>query len=198
LEITSPREVVIKVGCCIVTAMTAVRLSIDKTWDGEALPSPEHAHVDVAASEDELLIWVDAPFAGDALPAARPGRTERLWEHECVEVFFAESASRQGRYLEVELGPHGHWLALGFAGYRELLIPDVRLSFEANISGDRWRGRARIGWLEVARVMPGIGAMNAYAIRGAGPARRFMAAWPAPAGVYAGPDFHRIEHFMGA
>lgn len=181
--------------------MSNVTLTIATTWDGVGLEAADKAVVTMLAG-DELVIEVDAPFAGDRPPhdpatgdVAAPGRTDRLWEHEVVEVFIAEAASRDARYLELELGPHGHWLALAFAGYRQRWVDNIVLSYEARIEADRWRGRARLSWLELSRAVTGIEALNAYAIRGAGAARRYMAAWPAPAGVYAGPDFHRIEHF---
>ena len=173
--------------------MTEPQLTIATTWDGTALPATEHTFVRLAATAAGLTIGVDAPYAADPVPVAPVGRTERLWEHEVVEVFFAESAARSSRYLEIELGPHGHWLALGFSSYRRVHIADLALTYSCTIdrATRRWQGQATIDWLEVARVLPEIGASNAYAIRGG----TFMAAWPVPAGAFPSPDFHRIDYF---
>lgn len=176
-------------------------LTIATTWDGAPLEARDQALVTLVSDGEALVIRIDAPYAGDAPPRtptgelAAAGRTDRLWEHEVVELFLAEAATRDGRYLELELGPHGHWLGLAFAGYRQLWVDNLAVSYEARIVGDRWTGEARVEWLELSRAVTCIGVLNAYAIRGTGPGRRYMAAWPAPAGIYAGPDFHRIEHF---
>lgn len=170
-------------------------LEIATTWDG--VPVTDGALVRVEW-RGAVVIEVEAPFAGDAAPSAPKGRTDRLWEHEVVEVFLASEAAAAARYLEIELGPHGHWLGLGLDGYRCRVADDVAVAHVATIesAAGRWRGRAVIAADEVRRVMgPGwrVGALNAYAIRGA--ARRHDAAFPAPRAVYPGPDFHRLEHF---
>ena len=168
-----------------------MRLVIASTWDG--LPVEDASLVEFAREGEggDLVVRVEGPYAGDAAPAGPPGRTDRLWEHEVVELFLAEEASRDARYLELELGPHGHWLALGFDGYRRRVCEDLALDFAARIDGERWSGIARVTGAEVARVVRRIGAVNAYAIR----ARRFLAAHPVASGLHAGPDFHRLEHF---
>jgi len=182
--------------------MASTLLTIATTWQGKVLAMAQQAVVTVFDSDGALVVEVDAPFNGDPPPRAAAsdsvaavGRTERLWEHEVVEVFFAEAARRDARYLELELGPQGHWLALGFVGYRQLRVDDLTVSFEAHIEAGRWRGRAQLHAAEVARAVARVGAMNAYAIRGRGAERTYMAAWPTPAGLHAGPDFHRIETF---
>jgi len=175
--------------------MVRSALEIATTWHGDPLEPAEQAVVRVVLEDGAIAVTVAAPFVADPAPLVARGRTERLWEHEVVEVFFAESATRGSRYLELELGPHGHWLAFGFASYRALTVSDIAVTFEASIVGTRWAGQAHIAAPEVARAVAAIGAMNAYAIRGVGAARRYMAAWPAPNGAYPGPDFHRTEYF---
>lgn len=170
-------------------------VEIARTWDGEPVADGARVRLDW---RDAVVIEVEAPFTGDAAPPAPRGRTDRLWEHEVVEVFLASEAAAAARYLEIELGPHGHWLGLVLDGYRCRVADDVAVAYDATIEGStgRWRGRAVIAADEVRRVMgPGwrVGAFNAYAIRGS--PRRYDAAFPAPRGVYPGPDFHRLEHF---
>jgi hypothetical protein len=168
-----------------------LRLAIATTWDGEPA---EASAVEVAFVEDGLMVEVEAPYAGDAPPPGPPGRADRLWQHEVVELFLAEANTRAARYFELELGPHGHWLALGFAGYRQRTSAAVAVAFSARITGARWSGTARVDAAELVRVIGEVGAANAYAIRGS-PQRRYYAAHPVARGLYPGPDFHRLEHF---
>ena len=77
------------------------------TWDGVPVADGARVRLDW---RDAVVIEVEAPFTGDAVPPAPRGRTDRLWEHEVVEVFLASEAAAAARYLEIELGPHGHWL----------------------------------------------------------------------------------------
>lgn len=168
-------------------------MAIATTWDGQ--PVADAASVRVSW-RDGVVIEVDAPYAGDAAPSAAAGRTDGLWDFEVVEVFLASAATATARYLEVELGPHGHWLGLVLDGVRRRVAHDVVIDFAARIETGRWRGRASISREEIARVMGAgwsVGAVNVYAIRGS--PRRYDAAFPVPRGVFAGPDFHRLEHF---
>ena len=133
-----------------------------------------------------LSIAVNAPFHGDPPPASPPGATDRLWEHEVVELFLLGADER---YLEVELGPHGHHLVLRLHGRRSIEQQGMAIAYEARLRGARWSGRALVpaAWLPA-----GLDRCNAYAIHGAGPARRHLAAFPVPGRE---PDFHRLECF---
>lgn len=172
----------------------ALPIVIATTWDGGPVGAEEAVTLEVDGTRG-LVIAIDAPFHGDRVPAGPPGRTDRLWEHEVVELFFAEAPDRGARYLEVELGPHGHWLALAFDGYRRRRLDDLVMVHDAVIAGSRWRAAARMQANELARAIDRVGAINAYAIHGVGAARRYLAAHPAPPGRHEGPDFHRLEHF---
>jgi hypothetical protein len=133
-----------------------------------------------------LAVEVEAPDHSDAPPPGPPGPTPRLWEHEVVELFLLGDAER---YLEIELGPHGHHLVLSLHGRRRVEQQGLAIEYEARREGGRWGGRARVPriWLP-----PGLARCNAYAIHGEGAARRHLAAFPVPG---AEPDFHRLERF---
>lgn len=160
------------------------RFEITRDWRG--VPVAEHAAVEIVLAHDALTVLVDAPFHADAPPATAPGSTDRLWEHEVVEVFLVGEGER---YVEIELGPHGHYLALRLEGVRQVTDRHAPVRYAASIDGVRWRGRAT---LARSLVPEPVIAANAYAIHGVGPARCYLAAHPVPGTV---PDFHRLACF---
>ncbi len=160
-------------------------LVVSSTWDGVPIDPAEQATVRLALAPTHLTIDVEAPFHGDPAPARGPGPTDELWEYEVVELFLAHGE----RYTEIELGPHGHHLVLRLEGRRHPVERLLPLDFEARIIGSRWQGVARIAR---ALLPPEPWTANVYAIHGAGPDRRYLAAWPVPG---AEPDFHRLECF---
>lgn len=166
--------------------MLGARFEITRDWRGAPVPAAEHVAVDVVLDDDGVTVLVDAPWHGDAPPGTAPGSTERLWAHEVVEVFLVGKGER---YTEIELGPHGHYLALRLAGARRVIERHVPVRCATRIDGVRWRGRATL----VRSLVPEpVVAANAYAIHGAGAARRYLAAHPLPGAV---PDFHRLACF---
>lgn len=163
------------------------RLAIDRLWDGGyALPS-ERSEVAFALSAEALSVRITAKFHDDKPPATKSGRTASLWNFEVIELFLANDA---GHYLELEFGPHGHYLALRFSGIRKLQRQDIPLSFEARIAGDTWHGAARVN----ASCLPlQLCRANAYAIHGQEPKRRYLAAFAVPG---PRPDFHQPHFFQ--
>jgi len=170
-------------------------LRIANTWDGKPAPPGEQVEVRLETLPDgDLMIAVRAPFHGDPAPPARPGPTDRLWEFEVVELFLAGPAAgppaeRRHPYLEVELGPHGHQLALRFLGVRNAVERALAIGCRAEIHGARWQGEARIP-AACLPVRPW--SANAFAMHGHGAARRHLAATPLPG---ERPDFHQPDRF---
>jgi hypothetical protein len=162
------------------------RIAVARTWDGLALPADACSALELALDDGGLEIRVDAPFHGDPPPPGPPGPTDGLWEFEVVELFLLGADQR---YLEVELGPHGHHLVLQLHGPRRVEARGLPLGYTASRVGARWTGRAHVpaAWLPA-----GLAACNAYAIHGTGAGRRHCAAWPVPGPA---PDFHRLERF---
>ena len=157
------------------------------TWDGTPLPPTERAVVQVVDAGDALRLLVFAPFRDDPAPTGPPGPTPGLWEFEVVEWFLAGS---DGRYLEVELGPHGHHLVLRLDGVRvvaESALPMVTTTRRCGRSW--WSGTAD---LPRAWAPPGPHTANAYRIHGQGPARRYDASTPLPGPK---PDYHQPARF---
>ena len=161
-------------------------LTIDQTWDGQPVGLEERVQVWLRGEADRLVITVDAPLHGDPPPAGPPGPTWALWEHEVVELFVLGA---DDHYTEVEIGPWGHHLVLRLQGRRAVVERELPLWLKVEPAGGRWRAEAR---LERSLLPPGPHRVNAYAIHGAGSARRHLAWRPVPGEA---PDFHALERF---
>ncbi|MFO0751560.1 MAG: hypothetical protein U1F43_38725 [Myxococcota bacterium] len=121
-------------------------LIVDRLWPGHA-PGAAVARVDLAVDEaaGDLVATVDARFAGDPAPPGPPRALDGLWAFEVVEVFIvAAPFDPSAAYVELELSPHGHWLALALQGYRRRVRDDLPLRVAASIHGGRWRAEARV------------------------------------------------------
>jgi len=103
-----------------------------------------------------------------------------------VELFLLGA---DDRYLEVELGPHGHYLVIELCGYRNRTRQHLPIRYQAARHGGRWRGQAQVPH---ALVPAGLARANAYSIHGTGAMRRFLACFAVPGPA---PDFHRLERF---
>ena len=173
-----------------------LRLRVDRTWDGLPLAPGERAEVTLAADAGGgLRLTVDATYHADPPPAAPPGPTPRLWEHEAVELFVAGPGGDDVvEYLEVELGPHGHHLVLRLRGVRWVVESGRPLRYRAVVGDDgRWRGEALLprGWLPAG---PHRAAL--FAVHGVGRGRRWLAS--VGLGERRGEaDFHRPGCFAG-
>lgn len=163
-----------------------ITLVVGRTWDGEALPPELRTNLRIGWEGDDLSIEVDAPYGGSPPPAGPPGPTDKLWEHEVVELFVLGADQH---YTEIELSPHGHHLGIRLEGIRNRVVVGFPIRFDAQITGDRWHGVAR-----VARSLLPDPALkcNAYRVSGVAPDRRYDAMVAVPG---ERPDFHRLERF---
>jgi hypothetical protein len=170
----------------IVTAERRKTILIERAWDGAGVGADERVRLDLALGADLLAIEVVAPFHGDPPPPGSVGSCDGLWEFEVVELFLVGDGER---YLEIELSPHGHHLALELQGPRNVIECGLELRYACRRDATSWRGRAEV---EARRLPSGLRAANAFAIHGTGPGRRYLAAWPTGG---ERPDFHRIASF---
>lgn len=162
-------------------------LTIAHTWDGDLLQPSARAVVQLISRPDGLGLRLFAPQHGDPAPARAPGPTPKLWEHEVVELFLLGD---DDRYLEVEIGPHGHHLVLQLHGVRNAVAQGLPLDLVTRRCGTSWwsaETRLPSAWLP-----PGALRANAYRIAGVGAERRYYAHLPAR-GPH--PDFHRLDVF---
>lgn len=162
-----------------------MRIVVGQTWDGVPVGADEAVALELSIDGDQLLIEVDAPFHGDPSPAAPVGSTDRLWEHEVVELFIAGPGER---YTEIELGPFGHFLVLRLNGIRRVESLHHAIDFAVERRGGRWTGQARI---PLAILPAGPWRVNAYAIHGVSE-RRYLVHTPLRTEK---PDFHQPDRF---
>lgn len=162
------------------------RLVVASTWDGEGVGPEERVTLTLSWETRGLWIRVAAPYWADPAPREPPGPVDRLWEFEVVEVFLLGSGEH---YLEIELGPHGHSLVLELHPVRTVVRQREPLAYTAKITGRRWEGEA---FVPVAWLPAGVERLNAFAVHGCGPKRRYLA-WRPTGGPR--PDFHRLEVF---
>jgi hypothetical protein len=180
---------------------TPGRLTLDVIhhWNGLQRAGREPAVVfELRADPSGYLIEIDALYHFDPAPPHPPGSCDGLWQFEVVELFIATAAEpgadvNAGRYLELEFGPHGHYLALQFGGYRERAGGPLPLDYRvttANIGeGLRWRAEAVVPF---GYVPPAPHRLNAFAVFGVTP-RCYLAHAPATG---TRPDFHRLGSFV--
>ena len=173
-------------------AVKPVHFSVSQSWDGSPLfPEEGKARFEVRFFQESVQLSVEAPLYGDPPPPSLPGSTDRLWEYEVVEWFVVgkPAPGSEVPYFELELSPHGHYLALRLEGVRNRVETLSPLDFTVQRGENLWQGKALFprAWLPAEIV-----SHNAYALHGVGESRRYLAmnAVPGPA-----PDFHRLAHF---
>jgi hypothetical protein len=178
-----------------------VTFAVDRTWDGARAPASEvvsarlsaRSHESSRGGPDDLLWWFDAPFHDDPPPPSAPGPTDRLWEHEVVELFLANHADPV-RYLEIEVGPGGHHLVLHLEGVRRPVATLLPLELTVTRDGDRWQAEVVVPAAWRSWLGPGPLRANVTAIHGVGAARRYLSTVALPGSV---PDFHQPSAFFG-
>lgn len=161
-------------------------LQVSTTWNGEPLKPDEIIDLEFFIDGNKFIIFVDAPFYGDKSPSGAIGSTDKLWEYEVVELFLLGEDSQ---YLEIEVGPHGHYLVLQLKGIRQIVRKDLPIEYRTEILGDRWRGVAGV---PISYLAPKVNRVNAYSIHGEGESRCYLAAYP---GTGSAPDFHQLNAF---
>ena len=96
---------------------------------------------------------------------------------------------KAGQYLELEFGPHGHYLMLWLSSPRVVEARSLSCSYRVVSRGERWHAKAVIP----AECLPRpIHRVNAFAISGLSESRTYLAWEPMPGPK---PDFHQPNRF---
>lgn len=180
---------------------------IDKTWDHEPVDhEPFKIHLEwlfqrVRGKPHKRVVKVsiEGPFFDDAPPPEDLGGfCADLYNYECFEIFFSNDKEQ---YLEVEVGPHGHWLVLLFNGQRSSFNDgrELELNVKNTLAngGETWKCELEI---PLAYFPPKVTRFNAYAMHGQqsdAAGRRHEALFPVTdgSGAFDAPDFHRLQFF---
>jgi uncharacterized protein (DUF362 family) len=105
-------------------------------WDTDYAAVPGGSSTQVRFLRGAGGLYVLWELQGTGLNTDRSRPTDRprpkLYEEDCVEMFFTPDAARPRRYFETEVGPFGHFL-------------DVAVDLEAHKSDTGWSSGARIG-----------------------------------------------------
>ena len=161
-------------------------VSIAKTWRGELVKPEETVNLTLECGMEFLRFEIDAPFYDHQPPPADPGFFDGLWNYDVVEVFLVGSF---GGYIEVEFGPHGHYLGYVLDGPRSVVGRFNLEHYETDIRNDRWLGH---GTLNLKHLPEKIVQWNAFAIFGESPQRTYMCMGRLPGET---PNFHQPAHF---
>ncbi len=174
-------------------------VSFDTDWSGK--PTGVLTRVRFAWSERALTMLWELEGAGLSVDASRPADVERpkLYEEDCVELFLAPDPAIRKRYLEVELGPRGHFFDIDVDRTAKPAKSDAAWSSVPTIA-TRVDPAARTATIEVALRAPEItsalrkGArlpLGLYRMEGKG--ERLYLAW-SPTRTKR-PDFHVPDAF---
>lgn len=189
----------------IPSAPDFVTLPLLWQWDGTPNRDPLlQGQVTVSAQDSGLELCMSLPHQPQPkVPLAPSGaRVPDLWTYNVVECFLAGPDG----YLEVELGPGGHFLVLEFTAPRvlkdrhEVFSPSIEVLEVATAPLPTWKSRIIIPWSMVPTPLIGI---NAYAIVGEKTGgektvgdkvvgERYLCFEPLPGPK---PDFHQPDRF---
>jgi hypothetical protein len=120
--------------------------------------------------------------------AARPARTDALWQHTCFEAFLRPRADDS--YLEFNFAPSTEWAAYSFASYRS----EMRVIADAAVSVDVERTDEALEVTALLEGLPEDGGwrLGASAVMEEIGGRRSYWALSHPPGK---PDFHHSDCF---
>lgn len=137
---------------------------ISKQWDGSHSNTRAVVVTFALEKSGDISILIDAPFHNDPAPSVPVGKYLDLVNYECIQVligigqFPTVGEDEQGgkgvdysnvQYLEVCVGPHGHYSARMFSGEGKFDLCDNELQFPTpkvmiNTNEDCWNSEVRI------------------------------------------------------
>lgn len=173
-----------------------MEVPLDRLWDGRPAPAGAGGVARLVAGPDRVgLAWDLGLLGPPSLPVAAPGFLDGLWSYDVVELFLAPADPQRTGYLELEVGPAGHWLALAFCRVRERAaeLRAAKPRIRTEVSAARWRGELGFDLAGLEGLLgapPWRGLVTA--VLGAGGARLHLA-WPPLPGE--APDFHQPGAF---
>jgi hypothetical protein len=184
-------------------------VTIRKLWNGQPSVHSYYITLSISSSTGDIVIQVDAPFFDDKKPDAAPGKIEDLHLFEVVELFFSGipydlENDIDSPYLEIEIGPHGHYFLAFFMKEADFGNADTSIALEIppKVSIDRNSGRWKAEMMVPFYLLPEPTCgedlsvswnFNAYAQHGASENREYLAFAPVPGEI---PNFHQLHCFQ--
>jgi len=168
---------------------------VDKTWKGEPTNhTPYSFHLEWYFPTNSVRVDMHGPFFNDPPAPTEPvsGYFNKLYNFECVEIFFLND---KNHYLEVEIGPRGHWYVLLLNRSRQSFNDgkDLNMTVRNILGKDTWNS---IFEIPLSYFPPNVTKYNAYAIHGSDPNREYQALYKVSNGSEEKPDFHRLQYFQ--
>ncbi len=93
-------------------------LVVQNLWNGKGSTRPDlWARFALSKTKEGIMVTATMPTAlAERIPNAPENtRVDNLWEYSVAELFLAKNDKE---YLEIEIGPCGHFLILGFSDVR--------------------------------------------------------------------------------
>lgn len=188
--------------------MTTV-VKVDKTWNGKSLPASSLYSVEYTLSpvNGDMQIVVDAPFFNDPAPPFPVGKVEGLHDYEVVEVFVSgfpyTDDFTEIPYIEIQIGPHGHYFLAFFMREADWANQDTSLDFltppivDITYTTKRWHATISVPsyYLPEPQCCDNFAVewrTNVCAIHGRAGDRHFLSANRLPGNE---PNFHQLAYF---
>lgn len=166
----------------------------------------------ISSSTGDIVIRVDAPYHNDPKPSSPRGKLDDLYNYEVVELFFSGIPYDEGSndsnvpYLEMGIGPHGHYYLIFFMKEGDWDTADNSICLDnlPNINIDdqtnRWTAEILVPFYLLPEPTCGEDLsvawnFNAYAIHGQGFAREYLAYSTLPNNTDK-PNFHQLQYFQ--
>jgi hypothetical protein len=187
--------------------MTAV-VRVDKSWNGK--PSgcdPYTVEFSLSPINGDMQIVINAPFFNEPAPPFPRGKVEGLHMYEVVEVFISgfpyTNDVTETPYLEIQVGPHGHYFLAFFMREADWVNQDTSLDFlsppaiDITHSTKRWHATISIPSYYLPEPQCGDNfavewKTNVCAIHGPPGEKQFLSSNRLPGSE---PNFHQLASF---
>jgi hypothetical protein len=106
-------------------------VKLDHTWDGQPTQFSYSVEYSLSAINGDMQIVINAPFHNDSAPSFAPGKVENMQDYEAVDVFISgfpySYDVAETPYLEIQVGPHGHYFLAFFMREADWPNQDITL-----------------------------------------------------------------------